>query len=831
MDKEILKSYLNNKKGKKAKKGKRYVIKGTAGKGQRQTKVKGRTQAIIDILRQKKLTGFDSKSIEEALVSKGIKAPDTDIDFYGQILKMTYQNVKININDLLNGRRFNYYYYSTLDYSLEGNVFSNDKLFWLARLTKLVPKDILNLLVIPNMSLSLQTRCRPTEQNIQKGYIQDLSKNFCFIGKKQMEKYKTEDIADAALGDTEEKFKAKCSDFDGGKYNKIDFSYGSTAYKGFFFSEGVTLCYESGTTRENLIKYIDDVNVYENKTDYKSGFKILQIGSATNVFMSQKVKLVDFVPGSVVLKINLPYIYSIESEYDIAALDDYLRTREIAKKKDLDDYFLPDMVQWDTLDTFVNYVSILFFSTFIEKAEFYSKAQDFMEGYKNNKDFYDYYKKFVIMFKNFTLKFFDSFYNKINIDVCKSLLKQYNNKIKGIFSDIRDNAPEIDKLKELFEKCGLQKTCRVCYNCCAKHDDIFRILTNIVAVLEQIDNGIATNLESNLRSVGVQIFDIMRCSRAETYLLDEIRTPYIFLGNLVGNEVDFSKTVIESFVSKTIKTEYDKSSQIDIIKNYMTVNKPEKFKLGLAAILAAAKTDAINVKEKKFNPKYDAFYEEFVKEHSPEKNDDDTLRTIILGSNVKEDEALPNPKDFGIKDEDKQKIKEAYDNYLRKVGGYKAVFESEIKEDIAWLKDLEERFKDYDWSWLAKIKFEDKPEAETSVSKPKRDQMLKEITEVNTANPYFTQTERITIEKLKKLGIPTIAELTRGKIKDDNSSVAAWRELGVVDPIIYAFYQQYKQLPRIVKDIDYVDQLRKISQEHYGPGLAIGLKGTAVKTV
>ena len=85
-------------------------------------------------------------------MSKGIKAPDTDIDFYGQILKMTYQNVKININDLLNGRRFNYYYYSTLDYSLEGNVFSNDKLFWLARLTKLVPKDILNLLVIPNMS-------------------------------------------------------------------------------------------------------------------------------------------------------------------------------------------------------------------------------------------------------------------------------------------------------------------------------------------------------------------------------------------------------------------------------------------------------------------------------------------------------------------------------------------------------------------------------------------------------------------------------------------------------------------------------------------------------
>ena len=159
----------------------------------------------------------------------------------------------------------------------------------------------------------------------------------------------------------------------------------------------------------------------------------------------------------------------------------------------------------------------------------------------------------------------------------------------------------------------------------------------------------------------------------------------------------------------------------------MTVNKPEKFKLGLAAILAAAKTDAINIKEKKFNPKFDSFYEEFVKEHSPEKNDDDTLRTIILGNNVKEDEALPNPKDFGIKDEDKQKIKEAYDNYLRKVGGYKAVFESEIKEDIAWLKDLEERFKEYDWSWLAKIKFEDKPEAETSVSKPKREDLKHEL--------------------------------------------------------------------------------------------------------
>ena len=82
---------------------------------------------------------------------------ESEAKFYLDLLNSVTYNTRVSVTDLLHGAYFNCYI-GALTFNLKSNVFTNDRLFWLAKLSvRLKRKGVYPFLKLNDNNVSLQT--------------------------------------------------------------------------------------------------------------------------------------------------------------------------------------------------------------------------------------------------------------------------------------------------------------------------------------------------------------------------------------------------------------------------------------------------------------------------------------------------------------------------------------------------------------------------------------------------------------------------------------------------------------------------------------------------
>lgn len=815
-------------KKRKDTKAKSIYIQQDAAKSTKPVKQKSRTQNIIDILRknENKFTNDNPNSIASFLLTQSYKINESDAKFYSKIILLTYNNYKVNINDILGGRTFNITLISPEVFTEKSCVFSNDKLYWLSVIHNLLKDNNLrNCLIDNDISLSIQSYSIVIDKSYEKGFIQDYNKYFSFLGLSTLGNVSGINYSELYKGlSSYEEFakrypnyidKYKLSDRD---YFKQTFSYNGIKFNSYRLTSGLFLCVKDGINEGDVVNAMKNTLLIESKSNNKNGLKVIEVSKnyeGMNVFISQKMKLSDFVPGVVIFPKLMRYRYLIKVSLDMPLLDEYLYkefTKGIIEKKTMGSYFnIDNLVDWNSIDLFVNYVIVLLSTRLKEGDEFEvirEQMKNFLKEYEDMKIDINEFKKFYSDITSFLYKFYDSFHNKINIDVCDNLLKiaaKYKTRI--IFYD--QNGELVRKMAKIFFDYSLISTCKICYISLTKISEILEVYKLVEKALTTVRNGESDNLESQLREAGIAVFQLQ-----EKSITNEIRTPSAFLGNLGGIK---DAPIIKAVPAKAI-FEYDVSlkkdrekakSEIEIAKLMEEINSRDAILYSLSDIADGLDLfdDKLN-REGKINGLFINYYDE-----NPIKSED-ILKDLVSAGKI------------GIVKNDNKAIVEVYNKNKEFLNTYLNNFAENLKmkAKLKGLKELDKKIKIGDITLkilgdpIGKLESKFKMEDVTyTVSKaPKRKNVP------NPSTKYLGIDEQVNDDKLKALGIENY-ETLRGITlnKKQKETLNAWRIRGVTDDILYEFWKDLENndkivVPAISTNIGYLSSLQNITQERYG---------------
>ena len=511
-------------------------------------KMKAENQKILDMI--SKEGKRDPYDIYSFLRSKGLRASEDDARFYSILVKSVFYNVKINIGDILGGKRFKATFINSQSYKDTSKVFTNDRLYWIQETySSLKNTDLLKFVKFEGISISLQTIATVQEKEYAKAYIQDYKSDFCFIGSKMLE------------SEVVKNFLTNPKNFISLAGGSVDnFIYNGKQYVSYKTKTGIVLCYdqEKYTKAEDLIAANNETLYIESKKDLKSGIKVITLIDKTSCFISQNFKIVDFAPGVVMFNNQMPYAFLLKLDLDMLQYEEYLYNKykeNIEAKKKIDsigDYvFTENLVTWETFDLLVNFIIVEYATRF--KSDVSSnlgrKINTFIQQWPDIKSIFDNAKKVCLQSCRFLLKFFDSFQSKINLDVVSALLKQSN--IALNYQKTLSESKLVEKLEDYIKENKLEKTCITVYNCiqnnCAKLNDLLSITNKVLLKFTRLESD---NLVESLRGAGIGIANVLLYGTEDTQLMNEIRTPSLFLGNLVGGNIDSALAAVGSFNKK-----------------------------------------------------------------------------------------------------------------------------------------------------------------------------------------------------------------------------------------------------------------------------------------
>ena len=218
------------------------------------------------------------------------------------------ENTKVSVTDLLHGAYFNYYI-GGISFNLKSNVFTNDRLFWLAKLSvRLKRKGVYPFLKLNDNNVSLQTLAVAQSKGYRKGYVQDYERNFSCIG---LESLTPDELK--KLQSTEELRKNEIKYF---KYNNLE--YGCITFK-----SGCTITFLKNEI-DKVADKIKKVRVLGNRKTLDSGIKPYKLKKDKSIFISQNLNLTDFFPCEVITSDPLNYAFLFKFDIDMLAYENHL---------------------------------------------------------------------------------------------------------------------------------------------------------------------------------------------------------------------------------------------------------------------------------------------------------------------------------------------------------------------------------------------------------------------------------------------------------------------------------------------------------------------------
>jgi len=801
------------KKVKAEKQAKTYNIKEEEGKKEQVAKPKGRTQGIIDLLRKNinKINENDPANIRGFLAANQLRINEDDAEFYSKVLLLTFNNIKVNITDILGGRTFTYYI-GEIEYNNKSTTFCNDKLFWLFKLFQNTKSEIKELFIDENISLSLQTYSNTISTSYQKGFIQDYNKLFSFFGFSLFNmKETTYATLYASIVNGYETFAKNYSSIatvfglTAEDFITLNFPINNKKFNSYYIKKlGTFLCFEETMKLDDIIDKMKGTLLIDSKSTTKNSLKVIEISKQydeMNVFISQKIKLSDFMPGIVEFPVSLTYSYLLKVHIDMALLDEYLWSKYNDEKKTIGDYFfIPFLVNWDTFDLFSNYVTVLLSTRFRIKdtSQMATSFKAYLKFYSENRSTFTNFKKYYSELTSLLLKYYDSFHNRINVDSCESMSKLASKMIRRT-DFYRANLRLFTGYAVVLKDYNLDAVMGVCYNSMNALNLLVDAYDSLVTSVKQVIAGTPANLEEQIRSTGQKIYRLLT-----NKIIDEIRTPSGFLGDLSGADMVSAK-MVEEYVKKKLKGEEKDKSDIDKFMLIDKISDDEGYKYGLAGLINIyGGYGDITTKDGSYVPQFITWI------NSKPDIEEELKKRITIAGKMSDVSKTTNAIDSTYK-EYKDKIDaliKLYTNYLEENG----------------LKDA-----------LAKLKKSDKI-LETTVKKDEVSSFTKETTiksgfiaaskkekKFDSSKKYLNDDEIITEEAIRILGIPTYQSLIKQDLNENQKkTLNAWRERGVSDDILFQLYIEAVKtdpkliIPALTNYVEFLKSMQSATMSKYG---------------
>lgn len=659
----------------------------------RKQKEKGDIASLVDEFMKNGIR--DTDSIYVSLKNSNPKATREEAEFYAQIIRYSILNVKYSLNDMLGGKTFSYFMSSGGFKKFYSFVFTNDKLFWLSRINEVIRSkkeynDLLTCLNFQEQTINLQTIAVAQTENYESGYFRDYNYQFSciytdYIGKDALKK---------AISDSNEK--GVIQDIN---YTKFSFTFENVKYIYAIFDTGESIIV-SDKEASKLDELCNNMNRYNSRKEMIEGkLKIVTVRKSSSCYLSQEVKLSDFCPCILIFNNIVPYSFSFNMDFNMDLLEDFLYKKfyenygEEIKKQELvgasiRDYIIIDnLVTWDSMDLFVNFL-IIESATKLKGKSFSNLRENinkFIEEYKNIKKSFNNAKLVITKLLNLLVRFFSSFQNRINTDIIVKIRDEYN-KLRIKFKDYeRQNC--FTDVENILTDYNLEKICLTIYNSvqgdAKKIKDIIVLLDSFFDYFVEKDG---TQIINSLKRLAVSIFSLFAVTDNDQQLINKVISPSVFLGNFLGGEDNFSNLLVKK-MNDQVRLEIDENlGDIEYAKRIGEIKIEDAKEYALQSYLA--KASSIDV----FDDKSEAYNVALETIRNFGGFNEETLNTIIaLGRTylANEEEIPLDAFTEALSDEEIGELKnflEAFLNKVKQTKAFKELAVANLNEEVIKLK-------------------------------------------------------------------------------------------------------------------------------------------------
>ena len=498
---DIINKFLGRKRAEKKKKKLKEISERKVVK-----KKKSKRSEILNKIFNKK--DINNQDIDKIIMENDIQLDDETKQYFYNLSKLKSDfNKRLSLpSNLITGDIVVY-----AKYNVKTDIISNDKLINTFILNAKIPNDKMPYVSFCNLVKVSSASMEPLIYNekelvFYEYYVEDFSKYFSLATKnedvKNSNNYKKENDVVA------------------------DFKIGNDRYEGRSNTDYFIVYLKSFNTNKldgliNEMKYMK-----KDKGELKSGIKTVKRGTGL-FFFQQSFLTTDFSPSFVVLNNKYTFTYLAKLKINPEDMFNYLYDCINAAPDGNED--LPirrDIITPDNIDAFMIMIDIITF--LIPNSGFYKKIYTSYETCKEN---IFYIKQDYQMLKQIAVAFYDSFNLRLNLDKIASLYTLCNNYMskQAAWSRYYSDT-DVTDLFNFIGKYGI-----VFHNFITL--DKVNFVSNIRTCCEAILNtkmNQNTNLEEIVRKVGVSVYSRF-INDASTACFYEIRSPYGFLTNLVGD--------------------------------------------------------------------------------------------------------------------------------------------------------------------------------------------------------------------------------------------------------------------------------------------------------
>lgn len=507
------------------------------GKKQRVQKKSSKKNTILNKIFNKK--NIDNNAIDQVLAENNIEISDDTRKYFFNLskLKSDYSRT-ISLPANLVSNRISFF----SKYSAQSVFITSDALMCgyqasSSNLSNLLKIGRINSLQVASLDPILLI---DNETTMYEYYLEDFNKNFSFFS-----------VVDKNSLNYEEVFNSQENILN---FTLNNINYNSKGNKNFI------LINESKMNNEVIKSNIlNSVFLKKEKGEIKQGLKPIKKGSGLYYFQ-QKINTVDFSPSYLVLNKVYNFNFLVKVSCNTEDLFNYLYNNiKNNKNFGLDNNF----ITVTNLDDFMTLVIIL---TNLLNIDY----KEIIESYNKCRENIFYIKQDYLLFKQMCLSFYDNFSLKLNLDRLASTLvlaTNYKTKAETYLKYYQDN--DLNSFKTMLNNFG-----KTLYNFI--NLDKISIANMIIACCDAILNDkIPPNddIENIVRDVGKNIYNLL--SFGNNNVINEVRSPYSFLTNLVGNDPDLSKGNLNIILKRLTDNNPDKNISEQMME-YMDIDGGNK---------------------------------------------------------------------------------------------------------------------------------------------------------------------------------------------------------------------------------------------------------------
>ena len=514
---------------------------------------KNEIESVMEELNKKKVDSLTG--IKNYFESKGTNMDSDIVSFFYELLNSKVFSKRLSINDLLKGRELNIYI-GHKRYSNAFNYFTNDKLYWLTLLDiafkeNKYDQDIIKCFKFVDNTVDLETVVSNQESVYKTGYMHDYNADFCFVGEELFGEANMKGIKEGKINPEE--------------LAEKEFAYQGKKYKYIYYGKGSLICYEESINLKealNNIKFVDTKKKFDT-----NGLKVhkIQNNNSEAIYFSQNIKLTYFMPNIVYLADNAKTSYLFKLNIDMQEYENCIFKIINAKDKVSDDIgeylYFHNIVEWDTFGTMVDFLIVeshLVLNTNDKFALLKMNIDNLIKDWVDIKEKFNECKQVFTKILNLFVSFYDSFQRKIpyNLDTKYSkIISKIDENLKIVIGNKYDT-----EVLSFLDKYKLKLTCITIYSCLENDcENVLTIYEMIKSYIESYTSRKEINLINRTRTLGYAIWRNFLYSNATEHLINIIRTPSSFLGNLLGGNLSLIKDKIKQF-----ETNYDEMVERDI---------------------------------------------------------------------------------------------------------------------------------------------------------------------------------------------------------------------------------------------------------------------------